>query len=195
MKLAADNGWGILPTSTNGIWNASLTAAANTNGLFAKTMELAATPTHFPTMMAARNPRTATAQRSYLKKGCRLRHNTNQKPPGHVKVHHDRRTFQRANGNITMTHIQVQRRLDNTRDCDNIYLPAMNRPTDLIRHAEYMATAMDNVPVVIAGNHFHHSTVLAALEQHATTSQSLVADAIAQHDGHNSANAVGYTDP
>ena len=48
MKLATDNGWGVIPTATNGIWNETTVGAARANGFFQRTMEVATAQTHFP---------------------------------------------------------------------------------------------------------------------------------------------------
>ena len=193
-QLAANNGWGLLPTATNNVWDASLTQAANAHGLYAHVNEVPNVPTQF-TQRLVDNTRSAAAERSYLKKGCRMRNANNQKAPGQVKVHYGRRTFQRTNGRITMAHVRIKRGNDNTRAQDNIYLPSMSRPTDQVRHAEYMADAMDSIPVQIGNHRFHHERVVDALDRHAERSHQYATDAIAEHDGHGSGLAVGFTDP
>ena len=194
-QLAADNGWGLLPTATNGIWNAGLTSAAQANGLHPMIDEVPITGMiHIP-HTHVRATRSAAAERNYLKKGCRNRTNANQKPPGRAKVHYGRRTYQCANGPITLAHLQIQRRDGTTRNHDDIYLPAMSRPTDQVRHAEYMAHAMDKIPVNIQGHHFHHSTILAALDVHAASAHKLATDHMANHDGHQDGQHIGFTDP
>ena len=191
----ATDGWGELPTLANGIWNDTLTQAANAQGLYARANNVPNLgPVPFTNRMANAT-RNSTKEHAYLMKGCRRRTNTNQKRPGNVKIHYGRRTFQRTNGPITMTHLCVKRGNDNTRDHDHVYVPAMSRPTDQIRHAEYMADAMDAVPVTINGNRFHHSEIIQALDEHAARAHEFAANAIAEHDGHGSALAIGFVEP
>jgi hypothetical protein len=193
-KLAAENGWGPIPTPTNGIWNNSLTLAANANGLFDRVNDIPlGSPIQFTPRLAAQH-RSPTAERSYLKKGCHLRNHTNQKTPGTVKVHHGRRTFFRPNGRVTMTHVRVKRSDDTTRNNDHIYLASMSRPTDQVRHAECVADAVDSIPVIIDGHRFHHEKIIQALDVHAERAHEFATNAIAEHDGHGSALAIGFTD-
>ena len=70
----------------------------------------------------------------------------------------------------------------------------MNRPTDQVRHAEYMATAMDALAVEIQGHRFHHSAVIAALDAHADVAHWAAVNEIANHDGHGNAGNVNFND-
>ena len=94
-----------------------------------------------------------------------------------------------------VTHLRVKRGNDNTRDHDQLYIPAMSHPTDQIRHAEYMADALDAVPVMINGNRFHHSDIIKALDDHAARAHEFAVDAVAEPDGHGSALAIGFVEP
>ena len=129
-----------------------------------------------------------------FRSGCHSRTSANQKPPGRAKVHYGRRTFQRPNGAIHITHLRIQRHDDTTRNQDHVCLPSMNRPTDQVRHAEHEATAMDAHAVVIHGHRFHHSTVMTALDAHSQVSHAAAVDAIAAHDGHVNAGNINYND-
>ena len=50
-----------------------------------------------------------------------------------------------------MPHVQIRRHDNTACDVNNICLPAMNRPTDQIHHAEHMADVMDQIPGLVAG--------------------------------------------
>ena len=191
-QLARDNGWN--PTQAPA-WNDAIRQLATANGWSPLIDDVPATTVFQPLQAvhgAHHTVRTAAQELAYLKKGGKLRHNGNQKPAGQVKVHYGRRTFQRQNGPITISHLRVLRGNHNTRDCDNIYLLGANRPTDQIRHAEFHASAMDSIPVIIDGHRFHFSKVAQALEVHAAHSHARSLDAIAAADGHGNAANVGY---
>ena len=89
-QLATANGWILKPTIHNGIWDANLAQVANHHGLHANINEVpalpAGAPIQFPQVMVRPYPRTAAQEKAYLKKGCHLCHNANQKPPGRAKI-------------------------------------------------------------------------------------------------------------
>ena len=131
-----------------------------------------------------------------MKKGPRRRTNNNQKAAGAVKIRCGRRTFHKTNGPITVPTLTVRRHDNTTKPADPIFLMAEGRPTDQERLADYMATAMDQIPVNIHGHRLHYSTIMQALEAHATTAHQQAMDAIARHDiNAASAQAIGFNDP
>jgi hypothetical protein len=143
----------------------------------------------------ASTPRTPAQARAYLKKGPRQKTATNQKARGQAKIHYGRKTFQKPNGNITITTLTVQRKNATSKPADPIFLFANERATDQGRQADYMASAMDQIPITLNGNRFHYSTIMLALEQHARESYSHAIDTMANHDtGAADAAAIGFMD-
>lgn len=187
-QLARTNGYGPMT------WNAETQQLARNNGYSAPIDEVPQGQPIFPPVLVKPN-RTADQEVAYLNKGCKRRTATNQKPAGAVKVHYGRRTFPRGNRNIRMQTLQVRRSTATTRPSDVIYLPATSRPTDQVRIAEYMATAMNDVPVIIHGHRIHHETIMNALDAHAQACHAMASNAMSMHDTNTSAAANGFAEP
>jgi len=138
-------------------------------------------------------PRTDAGKEAFLKKGFCLKNAHNHSNNGTKKVHYGTHTFHMANGPITLQTLRVGQRDQTSRPNDPVYVASHNRASNQIRLTEYMARAMDGTPVTIHGNRFHHSTVIAALNAHASTAHVLSTNSVCTHDTGKASHLVGYT--
>ena len=94
-----------------------------------------------------------------------------------------------------MAHIHIRHSDNKTHTQDNIHIPSMSCPTDQVLHTECMTDAMDSVSVKIGTHPFHHECIIDTLDVHAEGAHQCAMDAVAEHDGHASGLAIGFTDP